>query len=149
LLVTFAIKPSFEWAYHSKCIFQINSALKQEFGNHFRRLQKGNDAEKIIQPFYHLQSDGIWHFKIKPGKQAEYEKLKAKPGTPSEKALFDVIDYAYLDDELILYFQDEMACDVIKQLLLRNLEDLSDQFYRWLLGVGKSERTANSYVGGD
>jgi hypothetical protein len=32
-------------------------------------------------------------------------------------------------------------------VLLENLEDLSILFYHWLISMGKSERTANSYVG--
>ncbi len=127
--------------------FALDMELKQEFSTHFNRLKKGNDAEKIIQPFYHLHTDGIWHFKIKPGKQDDFEDLKSRGGTPSEKALFEVIEYAYLDEKLFAFFQDELACDVIKQLLLENLEDLSDQFHRWLLSIGKAEKTAKSYVG--
>jgi predicted restriction endonuclease len=128
-------------------VFRLDDELKREFGTHFKRLKKGNDAEKIIQPFYHLHTEGIWHFEVKPGKHAELEALKAKGGTPSEKVLFEVIEYAYLDETLFGYLQDDFACDVIKQLLLANLEDMSDQFHRWLLSIGKSERTANSYVG--
>ena len=127
--------------------FIINDELKAAFSRHFQRLKKGNDAEKIIQPFFHLHTDGIWHFEIKAGKQQEFQRLKDKGGTPSIRALFEVIDYAYLDADLVEYFRNELTRDTIKQLLLQNLEDLSEQFHRWLLSIGKSERTANSYVG--
>lgn len=127
--------------------FVINDALKTAFSIHFERLKKGNDAEQIIQPFYHLHNDGIWHFKIKSGQQVEFETLKGKGSTPSIKALFEVIDYAYLDSELFEYFRNELTRDSTKEALLENLEDLSVQFHRWLLSMGKSEKTAKNYVG--
>ncbi|NOX09305.1 MAG: HNH endonuclease, partial [Gammaproteobacteria bacterium] len=52
--------------------FVINDKLKEAFNAHFDRLKKGNDANNIINPFYHLKSDGIWHFKVKPGKQTAF-----------------------------------------------------------------------------
>lgn len=127
--------------------FCINDELKTEFGSHFNRLKKGNDVEKIIQPFYHLHTDGIWHFKIKEGKQGDFDILKSKGGTPSSKSLFEVIDYAYLDEDLFNYFRNELTRDLVKQLLLENLEDLSEQYHRWLLSMGKSAKTAKNYVG--
>ena len=33
--------------------FIIDEELKTAFSLHFERLKKGNDADKIIQPFYH------------------------------------------------------------------------------------------------
>jgi len=122
-------------------------SLKAAFNEHFEKFKKGNDANNIMLPFYHLRSDRIWHFKIKFGKEEEFKALTQKSASPSEKALFDVIDYAYLDDELFASFLDHDVRTEAKQLLLENLEDLSVQFQRWLLAMGKSDRTANSYVG--
>lgn len=127
--------------------FVINESLKDEFSKQFNRLKKGNDADKIIQPFYHLHTDGIWHFKVKAGKYSDFEMLKAKPGTPSAKTLFELIEYAYLDEDLFLYFQNELTSGQAQQLLLENLEDLSEQFHQWLLSMGKSEKTAKNYIG--
>lgn len=127
--------------------FILNDQLKTAFTFHFARLKKCNDADKIIQPFYHLHNDGIWHFKIKPEKQSAYDILKANGSTPSSKALFEVIEYAYLDDELFECFHNELARAAIKENLLENLEDLSVQYHQWLRAMGKTERTANSYVG--
>lgn len=124
-----------------------DDALITAFHANFERFKKGNDAENLNLPFYHLLGDGIWHFKIKPGKEVEYDKLAAGPGTPSLKRLFEVIDYAFLDEELFDFFLSSLARGQIREALLENLEDLSIQFHRWLLSMGKSERTADSYVG--
>ena len=125
--------------------FVITDSLKNAFHENFKRLKKGNDAEKLDLPFYHLRGDGIWHFSIT--NQQGFDELAAKPGTPSLNRLFEVIDYAYLDPELFDFFKSGLARPLIRQALLENLEDLSEQFHRWLLEIGKSEKTANSYVG--
>ena len=127
--------------------FVINDDLRSVFSSQFEHLKKGNDAENINLPFYHLQNDGIWHFKISEGKQSAYDDLINKPGTPSVKSINNVIDFAYLDPELFDYFTDESSRVHAKEALLENLDDLSDQFNRWLLAMGKSDRTAASYVG--
>jgi len=127
--------------------FIINDELKAAFGVHFERLKKANDAEQIIQPFYHLHSSGFWHFKVQPGKQRAFDEMRSNGRTPSKRALFDLIEYAYLDDELYEYFKNALTRDTAIEAILENIEDLSDQYRRWLVNMGKSDRTANSYVG--
>jgi len=143
----FAVMDLIEDGKLTRNAITINEDLKAAFTRHFEKLKKGNDTNKITLPFYHLAGDGIWNFKVKPGHEAEFEALKAKTSSPSEKALFNVIDYAYLDEQIFGYFQNDLTRAEAKQILLENLEDLSVQFHRWLLAMGKSERTANSYVG--
>lgn len=126
---------------------KATESLIKVFHENFERLKKGNDAENINMPFYHLRGDGVWHFSVPDNKKEEFKALESSPGTPSLKRLFEVIDYAYLDPVLFDYFNSGMARPLIREALLENLEDLSDQFYRWLLVMGKSERTAKSYVG--
>ena len=55
--------------------FVINDSLKAAFTKQFALLKKGNDAENINLPFYHLQGDGFWYFKISEEKRADYEQL--------------------------------------------------------------------------
>jgi len=134
--------------YHgmTKNEFVISGELKSAFSVNFERLKKGNDTDDIMKPFYHLQSDGIWHFKVKQGTDADFAALKEKGGSLSKKALFELIDYAYLDDELFEYFKNDLSREAVKDALFENLEDLSVQFHRWLISLGKSEKTAKSYV---
>lgn len=50
-------------------------------------------------PFFHLRSDGFWHFKAKPGfefLESPHSKIKVRNVT----ALRQAVDYAYLDSEL-------------------------------------------------
>lgn len=121
--------------------------LEPGFSAHFQKLKKGNDAENINLPFFHLLGDGIWHYTLRPGMQAVFDAQKSSGQSPGTKWLHDVVDYAYLDDELFVYFSSPECRAKIRELLLENLEDLSVQFHRWLIGLGKSEKTADSYVG--
>ncbi len=126
---------------------ELNDDLKSAFTFHFEKLKKGNDANNINQPFYHLLSEGFWHFKLKPNATQGLEQLKAAGRTPSENQLKNLIEYAYLDQELFDYLKSKQTKPVLKEALLENLEDLSVQFHRWILSVGKSEKTAKNYVG--
>lgn len=117
--------------------------LRPGFSLHFQRLSKGNDTENIHLPFYHLAGDGIWHFKVRPGQEQVFATLKE----PSANRIAEVIEYAYLDDELFDYFRSDLTRGAVRELLLENLEDLSAQFERWLLELGKSEKTVKSYLG--
>lgn len=121
--------------------------LRTAFHHHFERFKKANDTENMNLPFYHLQGDGFWHFQVKQDKRVDFEELVANTATPSMKRLFEVVDYAYLDPELFDYFSNSLVRLEIREVLLENLEDLSVQFHRWLISMGKSDRTASSYVG--
>lgn len=131
----------------AKNAFTIDDSLKEHFGLYFQKLQKGNDSENIFLPFYHMNTEGFWHFKVKSGMQEAFNNLVSSGGPQSIKALNQVIDYAYFDEELFSYLQSEQGRVEAHELLLENLEDLSIQFHRWLLEIGKSEKTAKSYVG--
>lgn len=117
--------------------------LEPGFTEHFARLRKGNDAENIQLPFFHLAGDGVWHLKIRTVREADFQALKS----PSKKQLRELVEYAYLDAALFDYMRSQSCAPLIREALLENLEDFSDQFHRWLLGLGKSEKTASSYLG--
>lgn len=125
----------------------IDDSLKASFGRHFQKLHKGNDSENLLLPFYHLRTEGFWHFKVKRGMQDAFNELVASGGPSSAKQLNDIIEYAYLDEKLFHFLTTELGRTEAHELLLENLEDLSVQFHRWLLGIGKSEKTAKNYVG--
>lgn len=131
----------------TKNAFTIDDSLKAAFSAQFRKLQKGNDSENILLPFYHLRTEGFWHFSVKPGMQNALEELMSASGKGSFKALKNVIEFAYLDPTLYQSLQTEQGRTEAHELLLENLEDLSTQFHRWLLEIGKSEKTAKNYVG--
>lgn len=58
-----------------------------------------NRKDDIGLPFFHLQSNGFWHFKAKPGFEF-VESSQNKVKVRSLSAIRQTIDYAYLDSEL-------------------------------------------------
>lgn len=58
----------------------------------------------IGMPFFHLKSDGFWHFKAKPGFEF-VEDRKSRVKVRSVSSLRQAVDYAYLDAELFLLLQ--------------------------------------------
>ncbi|WP_414755923.1 HNH endonuclease [Anabaena sp. CCY 9910] len=66
-------------------------------------------------PFYHLTSDGFWHYQMKLG----FESLiatKIKIRTPS--TIMETVEYAYLDDELWSLLQNESERTVLTHTLI-------------------------------
>ena len=65
-------------------------------------------APNIGLPFFHLRTDGFWHFKAKPGFEfIESRQSKVKVRTVS--ALRQAVDYGYLDPELFALLRDPPA----------------------------------------
>ncbi|MEX2488937.1 MAG: HNH endonuclease [Pseudomonadales bacterium] len=131
----------------SENFIKLTPALKEAFTKHFESLRKANDANKILTPFWHLRREGFWHFKVLPGNREAFSALVEAGSPSSESALFSLVEYAYLDPVLFAELQSPEARQQARTLLLSNLEDLSVQFHRWLLAMGKSEKTAKNYVG--
>lgn len=124
----------------------LNQELKEAFSRHFEKLKKGNDDNKINNPFMHLLGEGFWRFKYQAEGEANLQTIKDKKQTPGEKAITDNIEYAYLDTELYEYFTSNHTRQIVKEALLENLEDLSEQFLRWMLSTGRAEKTAQNYL---
>ncbi|RCJ20231.1 HNH endonuclease [Nostoc sp. ATCC 43529] len=66
-------------------------------------------------PFYHLVSDGFWHYQPKPG----FESLiaaKVKIRTPN--IIRQTVEYAYLDDELWEIMQNPQERSILTNVLI-------------------------------
>ncbi|MBU1309252.1 MAG: HNH endonuclease [Gammaproteobacteria bacterium] len=116
---------------------EFNDALKQSFTLHFQRLRAGNDQDTPDNPFYHLISEGFWH--IQPVVGVELGDIT---GFSKRK-----IAYAYLDTELFELMKSSLVRADLRLALTQNLTRLPELYVRWVLGLGKSDRTAKSYLG--
>ena len=116
---------------------EFNQTLKQSFTEYFQRLRAGNDQDTPENPFYHLRSEGFWHLQPQPGVE-----LSAIKGFSKSK-----IAYAYLDGELFNLMQSSLIRPDLKLALTQNLTRLPELYLRWVMGLGRAERTANSYLG--
>lgn len=116
---------------------EFNQALKQSFTLHFDRLRAGNDKNSPENPYYYLTSDGFWHLQPQPNVE-----LSEITGFSKNK-----IAFAYLDNELFELMKSSIVCADLRLALTQNLTRLPELYKRWLLGLGKSDRTAKSYLG--
>ncbi|MCW8876089.1 MAG: HNH endonuclease [Kangiellaceae bacterium] len=124
--------------------FTLSDDLKIGFNQYFDRFKQGRDSNDIAKPFYHLNGDGFWHFKVSNPKS--FKELESKKRSPSQKKINEYIEYAYLDQELYKFLQDDHERIFLREQILDNLDDLSEPFHRWLIQLGKSEATAYNYT---
>jgi putative restriction endonuclease len=66
-------------------------------------------------PFYHLTSNRFWHYKMKPGFEGLI-KAKVKIRTPS--TIREIVEYAYLDDELWAILQNPQERSILTHTLI-------------------------------
>tara|TARA_Y100001937_G_C7097130_1_gene320633 strand:+ start:31 stop:1164 length:1134 start_codon:yes stop_codon:yes gene_type:complete len=116
---------------------EFNQALKQSFTLHFQRLRAGNDKDTPDNPFYHLTSDGFWH--IKPVVGVGFGDIT---GFSKRK-----IAYAYLDTELFELMKSSLVRADLRLALTQNLTRLPELYLRWVMALGKSDKTAKNYLG--
>jgi putative restriction endonuclease len=66
-------------------------------------------------PFYHLTSDGFWHYQMKVG----FESLiAAKVKIRTASTIRETVEYAYLDDELWSLLQNERDRSILTHTLI-------------------------------
>lgn len=114
----------------------LDEPLKERFSQIFEQLKTSDDRDTPENPFFHLSREGFWHIKftdgVDPASVTRYVKKN--------------IQYAYLDDELFELFKSPISVVPLKDALTENLSDLPELFRRWLLEIGKSEKTAKNYL---
>lgn len=71
-------------------------------------------------PYFHLRSERFWHHQINSQEREKYEHTES---VSSDKAIRELIDYAYLDDELFELLQLTTVRELLTQSLDRNLDD--------------------------
>ncbi len=116
---------------------EFNQPLKDRFSFYFNNLAQDNDRNTPENPYFHLRSEGFWHLHYKDGfDQANTKRYSSK-----------AIEFASLDDDLFVYMQSSIVSNELKDALVSNLADLPSLFSRWLLDIGKSDKTVTNYLG--
>jgi putative restriction endonuclease len=77
----------------------------------------GDRKSDIGLPFYHLTSDGFWHYQMKPG-FGGLIAAKVKIRTPS--TIRETVEYAYLDPELWQLLQNPSDRTLLTQTLINS-----------------------------
>ncbi|KLV07665.1 HNH endonuclease [Photobacterium ganghwense] len=114
----------------------FDDLLKASFSECFAQMRQANDRNTPENPFYHLKTEGFWHLVYHPGVDSySVKRFSAK-----------TVSHVRLDDELFDYMRSPIAATDLKDALTNNLSNLSDLFSNWLIGLGKSEKTAKNYL---
>jgi putative restriction endonuclease len=94
----------------------INAELVARFKDNFFHLIKvENFTTNFSLPFYHLKSEGFWHFHYHFGKQLQ---LTSSFSIKSLKQLQEVIDYAYFDNDLFLLLVQDESRNILKHCII-------------------------------
>jgi putative restriction endonuclease len=83
----------------------VSDELIETFDKYWKGIGSQSYKGGLHYPFLHLQSEDFWHIKFK----SSFDGLQPKTTSKLKKA----VEYAYLDNELFLFLQDEIA---IKEL---------------------------------
>lgn len=125
----------------------FSEQLKQQFSKRFGQLKHGSDKDDPSQPFFYLESSGFWHHKPNAEHESEYRERIKERNHGGSGIVSRIIDYAYMDDELLGFFKSPVSRMGILGALQENLGDSTKSFEFWALGIGKSEKTVKNYSG--
>lgn|GEM_PF-165910 len=96
----------------------FDSTLIAAYTIRFNELRSGSDTNNPHLPFYHLGSEGFWHFKLVPGKLDSWERLKT---SPTAGVIRSHVMYVSLDDELYELLRIATVRNHLKNALQQNL----------------------------
>ena len=95
---------------------RIAAELVARFKDNFFHLIKAeNFTTNFSLPFYHLKSEGFWHFNYQLGKQLQ---LTSSFSIKSLKQLQEVIDYAYFDEDLFFLLTQNESRSILKDCII-------------------------------
>ncbi|WP_313931805.1 MULTISPECIES: hypothetical protein [Nostoc] len=99
----------------------VSEELIQTFERYWSILGSKSYKGGLHYPFFHLQSDGFWHLVFKP----EFKGLQPK----TTNKLKEAVEYAYFDNELFNFLQDESSRqELIDSLVTTFFQEQQDVF---------------------
>ena len=120
--------------------FRLGPELMEHFRRYFDAVKSDFDSCTPINPFFYMRSEPFWHHRAKQGKEALCEALNSPGG---RKKLSEIVDYAFLDDDLFALLQDgEKRAEIREAVIARYF---SGQYKR-LMQIAKEEDEAGVYA---
>ena len=95
----------------------ISAELVATFLKYWDALGTKSHRSDIALPFFHMTSEGFWHLKAKSGLESV---ISSKVKLKTISALKDVVQYAYLDEQLFEYLQDQLTRSILVDIITRN-----------------------------
>lgn len=95
---------------------KVTPELVAIFKDYWSQLVKDSRfSEKFSLPFFHLQSEGFWHLRTLPGRELA---LTSSHSIKSFTHLKEVVDFAYLDQDLFSLLRNAHTRQILNQILL-------------------------------
>lgn len=113
----------------------FDDGLKDRFAWYFNRFKKDKDKLDATKPFFHLRSSEFWHHQVRPDASDLYSKII----TPSEKSIYETIEFVYLDQALFEIIQNPYYSDQLRAALVSNLDSNEEGFKDWAKAIGQDE----------
>lgn len=123
----------------------LNDALIDTFSERFALYKQGNDKDDPAKPYFYLSSSSFWHLAPVAGREDELEQRRAASHHGSAKTVKSLIEYAYLDEELFKFLQNDVYRSILADVLEADLVSNEEAFKRWCKSIGKSEKTISNY----
>ena len=115
-LLLLAIIQEIEVGNISENRIYITAELVARFkSNFFQLIKVENFTTNFSLPFYHLKTEGFWHFNYQIGKQLQ---LTSSFSIKSLKQLQEIIDFAYFDDDLFLLLIQNESRSILKDSII-------------------------------
>ena len=135
LLLLSALDRYSEGAFASNLI-ELDENLLELFAGYWSLVMPPDRRGNIAMPFFHLQSDGFWHLKLRPGQQITV-KIHAV------SRLNETIYGATLDEALHQLLIEESSREALRNVLLNKY--FSEEIAQQLLAQGFVNRQAYQY----
>ncbi|MBU2630062.1 MAG: HNH endonuclease [Proteobacteria bacterium] len=91
--------------------------LLELFKRFFDIVRAEQDALNPLLPFFYLRGDGFFHHRPFNGEDQSYMALS---DPSSIKKFTGIVEYAYLDEELWAYLQDQTALNTLRDTLIQS-----------------------------
>jgi len=96
---------------------EYSQHLLELFKRFFDVVKSEQDALNPLLPFFYLRGDGFFHHMPFSGEEQSYKAL-SDPG--SIKKFTAIVEYAYLDENLYAYLQDQAALNTLQDALIQS-----------------------------
>jgi len=113
--------------------------LLELFKRFFDIVKSKQDALNPLLPFFYLRGDGFFHHRPFENGEHSYTAL-SDPG--SVKKFTGIVEYAYLDEKLWAYLQDQTALNMLRDSLIQSY---FPRYKVQIEGIVKEEKEISGY----